>query len=81
MHSIPQDNWGPVRGSPDPLAQGSSPWVNLAQTGKVTEMSRYTLTQPRPVFGNDFGPQGDPGEGPKGNELKIAPIGPQIRLP
>ena len=81
MHSVPQDNWGPVRGSPDPLAQGSSPWVNLAQTGKVTEMSRYTLTQPRPVFRTDFGPQGAPEEGPKGNELKIAPNGPQIRIP
>ena len=81
MHSVPQDSWGPVRGSPDPLAQGSSLWVNLAQTGKVTEMSRYTLKQPRPVFGTDFGPRGASEEGPKGNELKIALNGPQIRLP
>ena len=72
---------GLVTGSPDPPAQGSSPWVNLTQTEKVTEMSRYTLTQPRPIFGTDFGPQGAPGKGPKGNKLKIAPNRPQIWLP
>ena len=49
-------------------------WVKILGFGKVTEMSRFRLTELGSIFGNQFQPQEDRGWGSEGMKSQIAHI-------